>query len=161
MAGDPHDLPGKYNCFVPDDSQRTCRSEIRNSVSGTGAVVVRNGGQLTDVDQEDHVALCASVESPDLKTERGVGIARFIRVAGAPATAEAAITVVDDMHRKGVGTALLHELVRAARLRGVVRFRAEVLEENATMRTILERAGARPAKGDSGGGTIAYDLSLD
>ena len=34
---------------------------------------------LTCVDQKDHVALVATVTSPDLKNERGVGVARFIR----------------------------------------------------------------------------------
>lgn len=116
---------------------------------------------LTSVDQKDHVALGASIESPDLKTERGVGVARFVRLDGSTEIAEAAITVVDDMQRKGVGTVLLVELLRAAKARGVRTIRAEVLADNDAMRTILERAGARKVLADSGEGTIAYDLSID
>ena len=114
---------------------------------------------LTTVDQKDHVAIGASIESPDLKSERGIGIARFVRIGGTD-TAEAAITVVDDMHRRGVASVLLHELLRAAELRGIRRVRAEVLADNDTMRGILERAGAQKVVAESGEGTIAYDLEL-
>ena len=115
---------------------------------------------LTSVDQQDHVAIGATIESPDLKTERGVGIARFVRLEGSPDTAEAAITVVDDMQRKGVGTVLLVELLRAARARGIRTIRAEVLADNDTMRMILERSGATKIPAESGEGTIAYELSI-
>lgn len=115
---------------------------------------------LTCVDQKDHVALGATIESPDLKTERGIGIARFVRLEESPDTAEAAITVVDDMQRKGVGTVLLVELLRAARTRGIRTIRAEVLADNGTMRTILEGAGATKVLAECGEGTIAYDLAI-
>lgn len=97
---------------------------------------------LTTVDQIDHVAIVATVESHDLKSERGVGVARFVRVAGEPHVAEAAVTVVDDMQRKGLGTALLVELTRAALARGVRVFRGEVLASNGAMMQILESVGA-------------------
>ncbi len=84
---------------------------------------------LTTVDQKDHVAIGATIESPDLKTERGIGIARFVRLQDAPDTAEAAVTVVDDMHRRGVGGVLLRELLEAARARGIRTLRGEVAAE--------------------------------
>ncbi len=115
---------------------------------------------LTQVDQRDHIAIGASIESPDLKTERGVGIARFVRLDGLRDTAEAAITVVDDMQRRGLGTVLLVELLRAAKARGIRRIRAEVLADNDTMRMILERAGATKVPSECGDGTIAYDLAI-
>lgn len=114
---------------------------------------------LTCVDQTNHVALVATIDSPDLKTERGVGVARFIRIPSQPDVAEGAITVIDDMQQKGVGTALAEELGRAAVARGVHTMRAEVLEGNAAMRGILEALGATRAPAE--GGTIAYDISLD
>jgi RimJ/RimL family protein N-acetyltransferase len=116
---------------------------------------------LTNVDQDHHVAIGATITSPDLKTERGVGIARFIRLDSRPDVAEAAVTVVDDMHRRGVGTALLRELLRAARCRGIKRIRAEVLAENGPMRAILERVGAEKVMEESGAGTIAWELEID
>src|SRR2546423_7093751 len=57
---------------------------------------------LTVGDGKDHVALVAGQESPDLKTERGFGVARFIRMPDEPQVAEAAVTVVDDMQRRGL-----------------------------------------------------------
>src|SRR6185312_12745992 len=86
---------------------------------------------LTEVDGKDHVAIVATTESLDLKSERGVGVARFIRSKKDPAAAEAAVTVVDDMQRLGVGTLLGWALARAARERGIERFRCDVLESNA------------------------------
>jgi GNAT superfamily N-acetyltransferase len=114
---------------------------------------------LTCVDQTNHVALVATMSSNDLKTEQGVGVGRFIRIDGEPAVAEGAITVADDFQRRGIGTAIAHELERAARARGIRTMRAEVLESNAEMRSILEGAGAKP-RGASDG-TIAYDIDLE
>jgi RimJ/RimL family protein N-acetyltransferase len=116
---------------------------------------------LTCVDQQKHVALVATVTSPDLKTERGVGVARLIRLANDPNVAEAAITVADDLQKHGIGTALAIELERAARARGIRHIRADVLEGNATMRGILEGAGAQRVDAGETTGTISYDIALD
>lgn len=116
---------------------------------------------LTEVDQKDHVALVATAASPDLKTERGIGVARFIRIASSPDAAEAAITVADDMQRRGVGSVLAHEIERAARLRGIRTIRADVLEGNAAMRSILEEAGAKRVDTGDNQGTLSYDIVLE
>lgn len=116
---------------------------------------------LTCVDQKNHVALVATVTSPDLKNERGVGVARFIRVQGDPTAAEAAITVIDDWQQRGVGTALAAELGRAAREMGVRTIRAEVLGDNETMIAILEAAGAKRVDRGEDGETISYDIELE
>ena len=115
---------------------------------------------LTTVDQKDHVALVATCTSPDLKTERGIGVARFVRMADDPTAAEAAVTVVDEMQHKGVGHALTRELGRAALARGITKLRAEVLDANTRMRVILERASARPLTADAADGTVVYELDL-
>lgn len=116
---------------------------------------------LTDVDQENHVALVATVVSPDLKTERGIGVARFIRLASDPKVAEAAISVADDMQRRGIGSVLAQEIERAARHRGVRTIRADVLEGNAAMRSILEDAGAKRVDSGDNQGTLSYDIELE
>ena len=113
---------------------------------------------LTNVDQKNHVALVATVASPDLKTEVGVGVARFIRIEEEPTVAEGAITVADEMQRRGLGTILARELAAAARAAGIRTMRAEVLESNAAMRGILEQAGA--VGRDAADGTVAYDLEI-
>jgi GNAT superfamily N-acetyltransferase len=115
---------------------------------------------LTSVDQKDHVALVATMTSPDLKTERGIAVARFVRKKDDPAVAEAAVVVIDDMQNKGVGRVLTEELGRAALVRGITKLCADVLYGNATMRHILERVGARPVSSESSDGTIAYELDL-
>lgn len=115
---------------------------------------------LTNVDQKDHIALVATITSPDLKTERGVGVARLIRLEGEPDVAEAAITVADDMQQRGIGSALALELERAAGPAGVRTIRAEVLEGNAAMRGILEGAGAKPVESRDGSGTVSYDIPI-
>lgn len=128
---------------------------------------------LTNVDQKKHVAIVATVTSPDLKAERGVGVARFVGVDDAPGVVEAAITVVDDMQRKGLGTILVRELEKAARARNVRRIRAQVLADNTTMRSLLESVGAEPVTASSGElragpdtppeideGTVSYDIEL-
>lgn len=154
---------------VPEDREELRRglmelspeSRYRRFLHGSAVPTEALLDYLTKVDQENHVALGATITSPDLKTERGVGIARFIRLDSRPDVAEAAVTVIDDMHRRGVGTALLRELLRAARCRGIKRIRAEVLAENGPMRAILERAGAEKVMDESGAGTIAWELELD
>jgi RimJ/RimL family protein N-acetyltransferase len=116
---------------------------------------------LTEVDQKNHLALVATVVSPDLKTERGVGIGRLIRSTEDTHVAEAAITVTDAMQRHGVGSALAVELARAARHAGIRTIRAEVFEGNGAMRTILEMAGAKRVESRTGSGTISYDFAIE
>jgi GNAT superfamily N-acetyltransferase len=91
---------------------------------------------LTDVDQRDHVALAAI----DATAGSGiVGVARFIRLAGADV--EPALAVVDDWQARGLGTVLLAALVRAARAQGVRRFQAYVLADNVDMLRLLGGVG--------------------
>jgi ribosomal protein S18 acetylase RimI-like enzyme len=116
---------------------------------------------LTCVDQHDHIALVATMISPDLKSERGVAVGRVIRLKGEPHVAEAAITVVDDMQKLGIGSALALELGRAAQARGIRVIRAEVLESNAAMRGILEQVGAQRVDSGEQSGTVCYDIALD
>ncbi len=116
---------------------------------------------LTCVDQHDHIALVATMISPDLKSERGVAVGRVIRLKGEPHVAEAAITVADDMQKIGIGSALAVELGRAAQASGIRVIRAEVLESNAAMRGILEQVGAQRVDCGEQSGTICYDIALD
>lgn len=97
---------------------------------------------LTEVDGYNHVAIIAVTGSDDLKTERGIGISRFVRLKEAPTVAEVAVTVLDDMQHKGLGRLLLETLARAARERGIEHFRAEVLTSNEFVRHALQDAGA-------------------
>lgn len=115
---------------------------------------------LTEVDQQDHVAIVATLTSPDLKDERGIGVARFIRSKELPDVAEGAVAVIDDMQQKGVGRALTYELGRAATARGITKLRAEVLHANTKMRRILDKLGAKPVASETSDGLSVYELDL-
>jgi GNAT superfamily N-acetyltransferase len=114
---------------------------------------------LTEVDGVNHVAIVATADSPDLKTEVGLGVGRFVRLKDEPDVAEAAITVIDDAQQKGLGRLLLSVLADAARERGIRVFRAVVLAENAPIRRILDDAGAivRGQEHD----TLIFDVAVD
>ena len=63
---------------------------------------------LTEIDHDTHEALVAEAET---KTgERGVAVARYVRLDEEPEVAEVAITVADEYQDQGVGSAILDEL---------------------------------------------------
>jgi GNAT superfamily N-acetyltransferase len=154
--------------IVPEDRDELRREFERSSPETRYLRFLGVVGELSDamltyltcVDQKDHIALVATMASPDLKTERGIGVARVIRLAGSPTVGEAAITVADDMQRRGVGALLAIEIERAARARNIHHIRADVLESNAAMRSILEHAGAHRVPAESPG-TLSYDIAID
>jgi acetyltransferase len=83
---------------------------------------------LTELDGLDHYALVAVLaDHPD----QLAGVARFIRSAEDPLAAEAAIVVGDPLQGKGLGRTLGLRLADAARARGVRRFTATMLADNA------------------------------
>ena len=92
---------------------------------------------LTEVDHSDHEALIAF----DAATGEGVGVARFIRLESDPARAEAAVTVIDEWHGHGLGTALAALLAERAREQGIERFTALLLASNAQMQDVLASLG--------------------
>jgi ribosomal protein S18 acetylase RimI-like enzyme len=114
---------------------------------------------LTEVDGHDHVAIVATCDSPDLKTEAGLGVARFVRLHDEPTVAEAAVTVVDDVQRRGLGRLLAATLAVAAHERGIRSFRADVLADNEPMVRLLHEVGARALSTDSG--VISFDIPLE
>jgi len=110
---------------------------------------------LTNVDHHDHEALAAL----DAETGEGVGVARFVRSAERPDTAEFAITVIDDWQGRGVGTLLLDRLAERARAEGIVRFSALLLAENREMLELLEGLGPVRVV-DRQSGTVEVEAEL-
>jgi acetyltransferase len=110
---------------------------------------------LTDVDGHDHEAIAA------LANGRGVGIARYIRQQADPRVAEISISVVDEWHGRGLGTALFERLRERGREEGIDRFFALVSLRNAVALRLLRRQGADLVSVDeSGGGTVEVELPL-
>jgi GNAT superfamily N-acetyltransferase len=133
-------------------------SRYRRFLGAIGDLSDDNLRYLTNVDGYDHVAIVATRRRAD-GTEEGLGVARYIRVAGAPNIAEAAITVADDAQNKGLGRLLGLTLATAARQRGITHFRGEILADNESVRQLLREVGAElHATGDDG---ILFDVSLD
>jgi GNAT superfamily N-acetyltransferase len=111
---------------------------------------------LTEIDYVDHFAWGAElVDDPD---RLGIGIARYIRHKDDPTVAEAALTVVDDYQRIGLGRILLQALTEAARQNGIERFRAEVSASNEQVIKSLTRLGAEAGAIEDSG--ISLELHL-
>ncbi len=102
--------------------------------SGLSAAELR---YLTEVDGVDHLALVAGLPQPD-GTLHGIGVARFVRLKDRQDAAEAAIVVVDDMQRNGLGTILLARLGAAALERGITHFVSDFLSGNEGVRKLIE-----------------------
>lgn len=113
--------------------------------------------KLTVVDGVNHVALVAIENCPEQRGE-GVGIARFVRVADAPDTAEIAVTVIERAQGRGVARQLLAALAPIARERGIHTFTMHVLSGNQRVRRMAKAMGA-VAKG-SEAGVIAFHVPV-
>jgi RimJ/RimL family protein N-acetyltransferase len=91
---------------------------------------------LADVDYRRRLALVAERgprEAPEL-----IAVARY-EPTDREDTAEVAFVVMDGWQGKGLGTILLGDLLGAAAARGIRRFRAWVLADNARMLDMLNR----------------------
>jgi GNAT superfamily N-acetyltransferase len=113
---------------------------------------------LTEVDGENHVALIAYAQQSDGSIQ-GAGIARFVRLKGEPTVAEAAVAVVDEFQRRGLGRLLFLRIAAAARERGIERIRSEVLSQNVAVRTIIHKL-APGAREQRDGNVILVDAPL-
>ena len=91
---------------------------------------------LANVDYVKRLALVAEVQTPG--GAELVAVARYERTARAD-TAEVAFVVQDGWQNKGLGTILLHDLLRAAQARGIRRFSAYVLAGNRRMLDLISR----------------------
>lgn len=150
----------------PDDADELRRgfsrlspeSRYRRFLGGSSTLSDEMVRYLTCVDGHDHVAIVATRRDPSSGAEIGLGIARFVRATDDPTAAEAAITVVDDVQRKGLGRILAITIARTALERGVKRFRGEVLTDNQPVRQLLEEVGATVRPGPEG--SLAFEVEL-
>jgi protein lysine acetyltransferase len=92
---------------------------------------------LTEVDHINHVAYV--VEAPTHPVRRLIGVARFVREADDPTTAEAAIVVADSWQGRGVGSLLAEQLGRRAQSLGVKRFTATMASDNVPAHRLMRR----------------------
>lgn len=112
----------------------------------------RDVERFTTVDYRDRVALVATIG------EAIIGVVRYDRVA--PQEAEVAFVIEDEHQGRGLGTIFLEHIAQAARERGVRRFVAEVLPENARMLEIFEHAGyVAESSRDEGFIALSFDIT--
>ena len=91
---------------------------------------------LADVDYVQRLALIAEVDTPaGLEL---IAVARY-EPTGRADTVEVAFVVQDSWQNRGLGTALFHDLLEAARARGFRRFSAYVLASNRRMLDLIGR----------------------
>ena len=111
---------------------------------------------FTEVDHHDHEALGA-LNPVD---GRGLGIARYIRLAEDPEGAEVAVTVIDDWQGRGLATELLSRLADRGREEGIHHFTALVAADNAAVAGLLHgsRTGVGVTHRESG--TVEYEITL-
>lgn len=95
---------------------------------------------FTEIDQQNHVAWMALAHNEP--EQRGLGIARFIRIQNQPEIAEFGVAVIDSYQHRGLGTILLAVLYRMASIKSIEILRGFVLPDNTVMRNWLGRLGA-------------------
>lgn len=93
---------------------------------------------LTDVDQDRHVALVATVGGDGQEVE--VGVARYI-VDPAGTSCEFAIAVDDEWQGSGLAGILMHALIGRARARGLATMEGIVLRSNDRMLRFARQLG--------------------
>ena len=113
---------------------------------------------LVDIDGRDHYALVATVADHD--GEAIVGVARYVRLPGDPATAEFAIVVGDAWQRQGLAAELLGRLADAAVTHGMGRFSATILADNMPIRRLIERLAAGPITRRRAGNVLEVEFPL-
>ncbi len=109
---------------------------------------------LVNLDHRDHEAIAA------IDPEGGeiLGVARYVRLPNTPDRAEAAVAVIDDWQRRGLGRALLEELVTRAREEGVSHFTAVVQADNRRAVELLSELG--PTTRSFEGNIVELEIAL-
>lgn len=131
-------------------------SRYRRFFTDPGDLTPKTLAYLTEVDYVDHFAWVAF--SLDEEGNPGVGVARYVRFAGEPDVADAAVTVVDDYQGRGLGSILLEALALVALEKGITHFRSYVLRDNRPMLDLLHTIGAELTHDSPG--VLKMDLSL-
>jgi GNAT superfamily N-acetyltransferase len=101
---------------------------------------------FTEIDHIDHEAIGAL----DPESGDGLGVARYVRDAERPHTADAAVSVIDAWQGRGLGGLLLRRLCHRAAQNGIRIFTAELLTSNHTMLHLFEKLGTVRVTGREG-----------
>lgn len=153
----------RIRSITPDDRAELAQAYLRLSPQSRRLRFLSPPHQLTDamlryltcVDGVNHAALVAIAE--DERGQPGVGVARYVRLAGDSDTAEVAVTVLDDHEGRGIGSLLLEMVLERALRHGIRRVRGYVAGDN----RILDLARAVDATMSSDSpGVMEVDVPL-
>ena len=98
--------------------------------------------RLLDIDHHCSEALLAI----DPRTGDGVAVVRYAPLPDEPGVVDVAVTVGDEWQGRGLGTALLEQLIDRARTEGHSTLRATVLATNTRSIALLRHAGFAPGE---------------
>lgn len=127
--------PGETDAILAVFDQMSDDSRALRYLTGLARLPQQMLRMLADVDGHRHGAWVASVDGEP------AGVARFVRLPGAPGCAELAFEVVDRHHGRGLATALLDAITTVAATRGVRSVSASLAPSNAASRRLLARIG--------------------
>lgn len=96
---------------------------------------------LTEIDNINHLALCAYVE--EVSRPVGIGVARYCRIQDDDESAEFAVTILDAYQNKGLGARLLSLLMEYADKNGIRKLVGYVLPANGSMLNLCRKMGAK------------------
>jgi len=149
-------MPSDRADLIAAIGRTSAQTLYRRFFSPRGTLSDAEIGYFVDVDFVNHVALVATAAEGGRPVI--VGGARFIVIK--PGRAELAIAVVDQYQGRGIGLALMKNLVRIAQAIGIRALIADVLAENVGMLRVLDKCGFALTKVREGDVThVSIDLA--
>lgn len=133
--------PEDREALVEGFSRLSEESRYQRFLAPMSRLSRRQLAYLTEIDQVGHVAWVAGERRPD-GSDRGLGVARFVRTPRDPHVAEFAVIVAEDSHGRGIGTLLLEVVALVAAHRGVEVLEGLCFAENHTILHMLGKLGA-------------------
>ncbi len=94
---------------------------------------------LVSIDYEKDMAIVATIN--DVAGEKILAVGRYIRSSQEEKMAEVAFMVRDEWQNRGMGRALLEQLIEIAKMNGIEGFVASVLHDNKQMMAVFHNAG--------------------
>ena len=144
--------PADREALLDVFARLSARSRYFRFLGPKTSLSAREVEYLSDVDHVRHEAVVA-FSGHDM-----VGVARYAAWQGSDDTADVAVTVVDDWHGRGLGTALARRIVDCARANGIRRLTGTALWENERASALVRRLGFRAV--GSGDGAVDFRLDL-
>jgi GNAT superfamily N-acetyltransferase len=92
---------------------------------------------------------------------RAIGIARFVRDAADPVTAEVAVAVVDAWQGHGVGSRLAESLTEIARELGIVRISLVMAHDNDAATRLMHRIAGEVTRTGWDNDSVDFEVALE